>query len=409
TDPFAAGRQLDVCFVIDGIVRFVGDSIRMTCQLLNVRESSVVWSASFSRDYGDILELEDSLSEEVSKQLLPRLTGDEQRQLAKRGTDNRKAYESYLQGRYFWSRFEPDSFPKSIAAFRRAVELDPNFALAHVGIADFHAWAAIYGLVPTDIALKQTFESANRALELDPTLAEAYAALGLYYSNMQQWEKAEQTYRKSIELNPNYPLAHEWLSSILVATAQFDEGLRELRTAEELDPLSLRPKVLSAWTLYQAREFDAALKKGRELLSLDTRFMQSHVQTANILLEMGRYAEALHHSTLAVEIEPDTPLPFYAHCYALVKNGRRAEAEQLAAHWEERAASGHVPAYFLAMARLALGDTDAAIKYLDAARLEHSAWTIWFSVEPKLDVLRDDPRFQEIIVKMNGPILPANA
>jgi eukaryotic-like serine/threonine-protein kinase len=403
-DPFAAGRELNVEFVVDGIVRYVSGKIRMTAQLLNVQENSLVWSASFSQEFCDVLELEDSLSEQVSGQLLPQITGDEKVRIAKRGTDNLRAYEAYLQGRYFWSRFEPESFPKSIAAFMKAVELDPTFALAHVGIADFYAWASIYGLVAPTIALPQMLASAREALHIDASLAEAHAALGLYHSNMQEWETAKKCYRNSIELNPNYALAHEWLSSILVAGGEIEEGLDELRMAETLDPMSLRPKVLSAWTYYQARDYATGLVKAEELLTLDPSFMQSHLQTANILLELKEFDRALRESTLAVQIEPNSPLPEYVHTFALAANNRPNEAIDRIRMWEERARENYVPPYFIGMSWLAVGEIDTAFEYFDKTRTEYSAWTIWFGTEPKLDIIRNDPRYKALIAKMNGPV-----
>lgn len=403
TDPINAGKELDVEFVISGILRVVAGKIRMTAQLLDVNEGSTKWAASFSEDFCDVLRLEDSLSEQVSRQLLPHLTGDERRLLAKRGTDNAAAREAWLQGRYFWSRFEPESFPKSIAAFNKAVELDPNFALGHVGIADFNAWASIYGIVPPAVALPQTFASANRALELDPSLAEAHAALGLYYSNLQQWPTAERSYRKAIELSPNYSLGHEWLSSVLVATGNFDEGIKELVIAEKLDPMSLRPKILSAWTMYQARSFDLALEKARALESLDPNFMQSHLQAANILIEMGRKDESLLHSRRAVELEPESSLPVYVHCFALVANDKRDEAIDFLAHWEKKAAEMYVPPFFIGMSNLAIGDLEKAFHHLNLAREEYSAWTIWYGTDPKFDPVRGDARYRELIETMDGP------
>lgn len=403
-DPIAAGSELDVEFVIAGLLRVVSGKIRMTAQLLDVKDGATKWAASFSEDFCDVLQLEDSLSEQVTKQLIPHLSGEEKIQLAKRGTDNVAAQEAYFQGRYFWSRFEPESFPKSIAAFTRAVELDPKFALAYVGIADFNAWASIYGLIPPNIALPDALKAAKSALELEPSLAEAHAAMGLYLSNVQQWDAAEQSYRRAVELNPNYSLGHEWLSSLLVGTGKFEEGIEELFLAERLDPLALRPKVLSAWTLYQTRDFTRALAKGRELCSLDPGFMQSHLQTANILLEMGEVKEALEHSDLAVEIEPNAVLPVYVHCFALVANDARDKALNLIEMWESRRREMYVPPFFMGMAWLAVGELDKAFAYLDEARTEPSAWTLWFGTEPKLDAIRGDARYREMIEKMNGPI-----
>ncbi|MEP7212394.1 MAG: protein kinase [Acidobacteriota bacterium] len=396
-DAFAAGRTLGVDYVIDGLIRQAGGKIRVTAQLLNVANNSTRWSASFAENLGDVLELEDSISEQVTKQLIPHLSGVERKQLAKRGTNIPEAHDAYLQGRFFWNQFTPDGFPKSIVAFRRAVEIDPEYALAHVGIADYFTWACIYGLLPPRECFPKVFEAASRALEIDPSLSEAHAAIGLYYSNIQEWDKCEVSYRRAIELNPNYPLAHEWLSALFVGTGRFVEGINEVLLGERLDPLSLRPKVMSAWSIYQAGDIEQALAKAREIFTLSADFMQSRLQLANCLLETGENDEALEHAERAVELAPDAPLPAYTLCFALAAVGRDAEAAGVVEKWTALSKSTYVPPYFLALSNLAVGNTDAALHYLDEAQMESSAWILWLGTEPKLDRLRDDPRFQIII------------
>ncbi len=403
-DPFEAGRELGVDFVVDGIIRHIGGRIRVTAQLLNVVENSTRWSASFAEDFTDVLELEDSISEQVTKQLVPHLTGADKQMLAKRGTDNAEAHDAYLQGRYFWNLFAPDSFPKAIAAFRRAVDLDPNYALAHVGVADYYTWACIYGIEKPDLGFPRIYESANRALEIDPTLAEAHAALGLYHSNLGEWEKSEEYYLQSLELNPNYPLGHEWLAALLVGTKRFEEGTREILIAEKLDPLSLRPKVLSAWTIYQTRNYDLAQVKARELIALNPEFMQSHLQLANILTETGDIPAAVAHARRAMEIEPNSPLLVYVLCFGLVRSGEMVEAEALVEKWMAASMKNYIAPYFLALPHVALGKKERAVELLEQARLEHSGWILWLATEPKLDSLRDYPPFIELLKKTGLPV-----
>ncbi len=397
TDPFSAGRQLGVDFVVDGIIRHIGENIRVTAQLLDVDRSATVWSASFSEKFCDVLELEDSISEQVTSQLVPKLTGEDRENLAKRGTNVAEAHDAYLQGRYFWNQFTPEAFPKSIKAFSQAVELDPNYALAYVGIADYYTWAGIYGFYRPSESYPKIFEAATRALEIDDALAEAHAALGLYHSNVRNWEVAEACYRIAIRLNPSYALGHEWLSSLLLARGRNEEGTNEIIAAERLDPLSLRPKVLSAWHFYQLREYDVALAKAEEIFELSPDFMQASLQAANNLLELGDNDRALVVARRAVELGGNSPLPDYVLCFALAANGLTEELEQRVEALEAAAQEQYVLPYFLAMSHFAAGHDDKAFEYLAEAVEEKSAWVIWLATEPKLDRLRDDPRFQDLM------------
>jgi tetratricopeptide (TPR) repeat protein len=405
TDAFTCARELGVEFLVDGIIRRVGDSIRVTAQLLDVSENATRWSGTFSETIKDVLELEDTISEQVTRSILPKLSGEDEIRIAKRGTDNPEAHDAYLQGRYFWNQFTPDSFVKSLNAFSRAVELDPNYALAYAGISDYYTWAGIYGLLSPRESHPKVLEAAEKALSLDEDLAEAHGALGLYYSNQQRWADAEQSYRRSIELNPGYPLSHEWLSAVLVGTGRFDEGIKELTLAEDLNPMTLRPIVLTAWTTYQTRRYAQALAKARELERMNPDFMQSNLQIANILLELDETEQALRYASRAVELEPDALLPFYVYCFALARSGETEKAEEQIAKWEAAAQTSYVTPYFLGMAHIAIGSIDKAFDYFEAARLERSAWTIWFGTEPKLDPVRNDERYLRLLRATNNPII----
>lgn len=405
TDAFQAGRELGVDFVVDGIIRRIGDKVRVTAQLLEVNEGATRWSASFSESFADVLELEDSISEQVTRSLLPKLSGEEEQLISKRGTNNSEAHDAYLQGRYFWNQFMPETYPKAIEAFRRAIEKDPNYALAHAGIADYYTWACIFGLVPAAETYPEVLRHATRALEIDSNLAEAHAALGLYYSNNYDYEKSEKHHRTAIELNPSYPLAHEWLSSMLVATGRFVEGMREILIAESLDPLSLRPKALSAWTAYQSRNFELAIEKSNELLSLAPDFMQSHLHLANALTVTSPGEKAVQAARRAVELSPGSPLPIYVLCFALAGAGEREQAVRTVDELEATGRTAYVPPYFLAMANLAIGRNGAALDHLFKVITEKSPWSIWIMTEPKIDALRNDPRFQSIAERTGLPQL----
>lgn len=402
-EPFEIGRRLGVDFIVDGNIRRVGDRIRVAAQLLNVGESSTFWAKRFDEDYTDVLALEDSISERVTRSLLPRLTGEDERRILKRGTNNAEAHEAYLRGRFFWNQFTPESLQKAFVLFEKAVELDSDYALAYTGIADFYTWSSIFGLIPSSESHPKVFEALSRALSIDDQLAEVHAAFGIYYGNFADWEKCERYHRRAIELNPNYSLAHEWYAALLVGQGNFEEGMNEIRLAEHLDPFSLRAKTLTAWTAYQAGFFDEALEKAKEIIKLDPSLAQGFLQASNILLEIGEPEKALVYSRKGIELMPQTVLPVYDYCFALAANGKFDEARAQLAKLKEAEKTQYVMPFFLGMAHLAVGDLDETFDYFNKAVEEYSGWTNWFASEPKLKPLHGDPRYDELLKKLDLP------
>jgi serine/threonine-protein kinase len=399
-DPFEAGQKLAVDYVLDGSVRRSGERIRVTVQLLSVAENATVWAESFDEKFSDVLELEDSISEKVAQSLIPQLTGEERRQLEKRGTNDPQAYEAYLRGRFHWNQFTPDALIKALDSFQKAINLDPDYALAYVGLADFFTWANIYGIMPSRVALEKAESAARRAIELDDQLGEAYAALGLHTQNKQNWAEAERIYHRAVELNPNYPNAHEWYAAWLVGTGRFDEGVEEILLAERLDPLSLRTKTLVAWTIYQARYHEQALAKGREIVDLDANYPQGYSQIALNLWATGRYEEAVGFFEQFAAMIPQSALPKYQLCFAYAAVGRTEESRAVLREMQRLAAETYVKPYFLAMAHAALGERDEAFAYFEKSQAEFDPWLLWLATEPMLESIRDDARYRDLLQRM---------
>ncbi|HKP36911.1 MAG TPA: protein kinase [Pyrinomonadaceae bacterium] len=401
-DPLRAGRELGVDYVLDGRIKTLGNRVRVSLQLLDVREASNTWAEQFDEQYSDALALEDSISAKVAESLLPQLTETGRRRFRKRGTDNPRAFDAYLRGRFFWNTFTAESLPKAFESFEKAIKLDPDYALAHVGIADAYIWQNIYGILPTSESHPKARAAAERAIELDSSLGEAFASLALVHQGAGwDWAQAEKTYQRALELNPNYPQAHEWHSALLVGTGNFEEGLQEIRRAEELDPLSLRAMTLTSWTLYQSGRYGEAIAKAQQIIDLDRNNFQGHMQISNALLEIKETERALVEIQEAMRLARHTALPSYIHCFALVANNRRDEAERILA---EMLSSPYFKPYFVAMTYVALGDHDKAFEYLEKAFAERDNWLLWFGTEPKLDPLRTDPRFIELFQSTNNPL-----
>ena len=403
-DPLRAGRELGVDYVLDGRIKTLGKRVRITLQLLDIRQAANSWAHQFDENFSDALALEDSISKQVAESLLPQLTDTGRRTFRKRGTDNPRAFEAYLRGRFFWNSFTPDSLPRAFAAFEEATKLDPGYALAYVGLADFYNWAGIYGILRASETHPLARDAAQQAIELDETLGEAYASLGLTVSCSEcNWDEGEQIFRRALELNPNYSLAHEWYSSMLIGTGRFDEGLFEIKRAEELDPLSLRQMTLTAWSLYQVRDFEQSMAKGQQIIDLDRTNFQGHLQVGNCLLQLGEPERALVELRECARLAP-AAMPLTFLCVGLGATGRRDEAEQVRKEMIATAKDNYVKEYFLALAHVALRDYETALECLEKAAAERDPWLIWFGTEPKLDPLRHHPRFIKLFRSTNNPL-----
>lgn len=404
-NPFRAGAELGVDYILDGRIRRFGERIRISLQLLDVAKIKTIWAGHFDEHLTDVLELEDAISEQVAAALIPKLTGEEREKLAKRGTNDAAAYESYLRGRFYWNQFTSQSLPKALEAYEEAIRIDPEYALAHAAIAEFYVWAGIYGLIPTTIAYQNSEASIRRALALDLDLAEAHAVHGLLLNNRFLFEQAEQSFIRSISLNPQYALAHEWYGALLVGTGRFEQGLEEMFLAERLDPMSLRTKILVAWYHYQMGLYDEALAKADEIVEMDHNYPQGHLQRGNLLSFLGRHDEALESLAIADAMMKGSALVEYHYCFVYHRAGLKEDAVRLVDAMELRSKTEFVKPYFLAMANLAAGRVDRAFELLETALDERDAWLVWIGTEPNLEVLHADERFKRILKKSRREIV----
>ncbi|HEY0003992.1 MAG TPA: protein kinase [Pyrinomonadaceae bacterium] len=407
TDPFVAGRELGTNFVLDGRVTTIGERIRVTVQLLNVGQRASVWAGKFDERLTDVLSLEDAISARVAEALVPHLTGSERQRLAKRPTDNPEAFEAYLRGRSYWNNFTEEGFAQAITYYHRAVELDPHYAAAYAGIADYYIWLGIYGVRPAGECYVAAKEAAQKAIELDDTLGEAYTALGfasLAYDF--DWAASEALHRRAIELSPNYPTAHLWYSLLLVMEGRFEEGIREARRAVELDPLATFNQHHLAWSLYHARRYDESIEQYRKVLDADPQYSLSRFSFSWSLLQRGFYEEAIAESQRAVELSGGIPFMTAGLASAYARAGRIEEAHALLRKLRELPAERQCSPYHLALVYCNLGETEEALALLEQAFIETDAWLVWLGVEAQLEPLRSDPRFEKLLRRTRNP-LPA--
>jgi len=403
TDPLAAGRELNVDYIVDGHLRRVGDRIRVTAQLLHVRESATRWAAQFDEHSTDVLQLEDSISEQVARALVPQLSGDEH-QLRKQGTDNAKAFEAYLRGRYYWNTFTEEGFAKALICYNQAVAHAPNYALAYAGIADYYNWLGVYAVLPFSETSASAKDAALKAVALDDTLAEAYSALG-FATLMHDfdWELAERHLSRAVELNPNYVMGRLWYCYFLGMAGRFNEALLQVRRALELDPHTPIVHHALSWTYYHARHFEEAASATRNLIRKEPRYGMGLVFLCLVLFHTKHFEEAIKTGRKAVQVLGRTPytLSWLASAYAV--SGKREEADALLSEIEQMAAARYVSPYLLAMVYCNLGDEERALTELERALAIRDARLVWLGVDPQFDCLRHDPRFNALLEKTNNP------
>lgn len=401
-DPIAAGRELGVDSVLDGSVQKSGERLRVTARLLQVADGRQLWSGRFDEKSTDIFAVQDSIADRVAAALALSLSPAEKQRLGRRATGDAAAYELFLSGRYYWNRRgAPDDLKKAIEFYTRAVERDPRFALAYSGLADALAVQALFGVhAPRDV-YPRALAAADRALELDPDLAEAHATRGHIRLNFQyDWQGALDDYDEAIRHDPRYALAHMWRGFRLIFVGRGDEGLAELQVARELEPESLPLAANLARGLYWLRRYDAAEAQLARVLEKEPQNGLARALLVSVNAERGRYDAAI---ALLSQGMANAPGGRGLRGVVLAKAGRVDEARAELARLEELAKHQYVSAYDLASIDAALGDTDDAFAWLDRAVVERSSLLTTMRVDPVMDGLRSDPRYVDFENKIGMP------
>ena len=397
-DPQEVGRELGVRAVLTGRVLQHGEMLVIKTELIDIAQESQLWGEQYRRKLTDIFALEEEISQEISEKLRLRLSGEEKQRLVKRYTDNTEAYHLYLKGRYFTGKRTTEWIKKGIEHFQQAIDLDPNYALAHAGMADAYAFlAASSGGFPPRETYPMAEAAALKALEIDDTLGEAHTSLG-FFRLLYDWNftASEREFKRAIELTPGYANAHDGYGFYLKAMGQFEEAIRECRQAQQLDPLSLFTTLSLGWAYYFARQYDRAIEQGRKTLEMDPRFAFAHFHVGMASTQKEKYEEAI--AALSQAFTLSDSLAFKAHlAYAYAKAGQHAEARQVSAELRELARQRYVAAYYFAIIHLGLGEMDEAFTWLERAYEERSGFLAFLKVEPMLDGLRADARFADLL------------
>ena len=405
-DPLEAGRRLGVNYVLDGWIKQFGGRIRISLQLLEVRTGNVAWAGKFDEDSADVLEIEDSISAQVGEALVPQLSGDERERLAKRPTDNPEAFEAYLHGRYHFNTYIEEGFAKAIAAYNRAVELDPTYALAYAGIADYYNWLGVYGVLPAKFCFGEAKRFALKAIELDESLSEAHAALGFaVVAGGYDWRRGEEACRKALELNSHNAQAHVWYSLQLFMEARFAEGEYHARRGIELDPLTPFNSYNLAWVLYFARRYEESLRQYEKVIAENPLYAIAYYGLSWTLRQIGRYEEALNAARRVQELSIDSIFALTLLGQTLAAAGKREEAEKILAELEKLSAERFVSPFHTAIIYCFLGDYEKTFEYLERSFEAEEAWLVWTNVNPTFDVIRADKRFKNLLRRINYPRL----
>ncbi len=401
-DPLKIGADLDICAVVAGRVFQLGDRLVVKTELIDAVDGSQLWGEQYSRNHSDIFEVQEEISREISEKLRLKLSGNEKKKLVKRYTDNAEAYQLYLKGRYHWNKRSREGLKSCIAFFQQAIEKDPNYALAYTGLADAFGILSFYAaLSPTD-AMSKARAAAMRALEIDDALAEAHASLAFVKALFDwDWASAEKHYKRAVKLNPAYATAHHWYGLVyLTPLARFDEAAKEIKRAQETDPLSLPVNAAMGIYLYFRGDYDASIEQSRKVLALEPNFWVAHYVLGWIYEQKRDYAQAIESFEKAKSIN-DAPLLTAAlgHCYAM--NGQHKEARRTIDELKTISRQQYVSPTGIARIYTALDEKEMALEWLEKACEDHSTELIWLKIDPNFDKLRSEERFKNILRRIN--------
>ncbi len=393
------GRELEVQYVLEGSVRRDSDKVRITAQLIKVRDQSPVWTQQYDRDVSNLLTLQGEIAQQIANEI-QLILGDHHSAIGTAhepilSPNEYEAYDLYLKGRYFWNKRTPQGFDRAVECFERAVGKDPNYARAYAGLADSYALMSGYGIASPKEVMPKARAAAQRAIALDDKLAEAHVSLALIAQNYDwDWQTAEKEYRRAIELDPNYATAHHWYAEHLALEGRFDQASVEMQRARQLDPLSLIMATDNAAILYFSRQYDRAIEQFRSVLEMEPNFPRAHMLVF-AYVEKGMYADALADVDKWQRVDK-TPWNQLMRVYVHGRAGQQALAHRELKQFEER---NPLPLDSLPVAVAYIGtkDKEQALAWLQKAYLEHSGSLTALKVDPTYDSLRTDPRFQELL------------
>jgi TolB-like protein/DNA-binding winged helix-turn-helix (wHTH) protein/Flp pilus assembly protein TadD len=391
------GRELHADYLVQGSVRRASNRVRITVQLIQVRDQTDLWAESYDRELKDILTLQDSVARIIAKQIHITLTPGQQMRPPGPTSLDPEAYEAYLKGRYYWNKRTADGMQKALLYFQQAINKDPTYGAAYSGLADCNSGLTWHGFKSPAEALPKANAAALKAIEIDPQSAEAHASLGLVLTHSWDWAGAEAEFKQALRLDPRYANAHHWYGDYLSVMGRHDEALLEARQALELDPLNL---MISTWVgrrYYLARKYELAIEQGRNTVELDAHFAAAHLLLGENYVQVGLHEQGLTEFQTAASLSGNSPLYLAQVAVAHASAGRKTEALQIVAQLQTILSTRYVSPYGLAQIYAALNDKEQTFKWLQIAYDDRAVWMSYLAVDPLFDSFRSDQRFQDLL------------
>ena len=400
-DVRTIGAMLNVSSVLEGTVRKAGSRLRITAQLINVSDGRLLWSERFDREDTDVFAIQDEIARTIVSTLRASFLGEMGEPVPRRYTQNLKAYNFYLRGRFCWNKRTPEGISEAIEYFEQAIAEDPEYALAYTGLADSYALQLDYRAAPVNEGMRRAKEEALHAIALDDTLAEAHTSLGwVIFIHDWEWEKARYHFERSITLNPRYATGRQWYAWYLAAMGRTAEALIQGRMAIELDPASVSIRRAMGWLQYYAHEPELAIEHLERALMMNPTSFETHIIMGLSLCMAGRYPDAEAAFREALVLQPGDTHALAALARVAILQERPEEARATLDEFHRMTTQRYVSPTDFAKLMLALGHIDEAFQYAEQSMLERRGWLAYMRVEPLFDGLRQHPRYRELLTRM---------
>jgi len=398
------GQELRVDYILEGSVRRGQDRVRITVQLIQVRDQTHLWADTYDRKPVGVLEVQRSVALKVARSMSMELLPEQDAALSRQFPRNIVAHEAYLRGRHFWNRRTEADFARAIECFEAAAREDPDYALAHAGLASAYASLGLFTGIRPAIARAKALQAAVAALATDPDLAEAHTAMAYVRALYERdWPAAERGFGLALGCDPSYVTAHHWYGHVLAMLSRFDECQAQMDLALECDPRSAVTNSHLGWTLYFARRFADSIERLRLTLEMDPGYALARYFAGLALLQMVRFDDAIRQFEIAEQLAPEHPPVLSALAQAYALRGDRTEASRYLDALRAMSARRYISPFFVACVHIRLGEPDPAMAGLQQAYELGCPWMAFCNVEPALDPLRGDPRFRRLIQRIGFP------